>query len=231
MKRGFLLLPLLLAVGAAALARPYPPATETPTPEALPKPPLMAGAGADAEWTVNYELKNTDKEASTPEAIRNRKMRERYSPLVLEKRFLKGNGQTVIYTIYEAGLRSESWVVGKYVYELLAREGEALRINPKPASDFPEIDWVKAANFRGTVTQQSRKVYLYEADATDPTPAPGAEPPAKAQPRRAYIDIETRRPMMAETGEATWTYHFFEAPSTLPAMDERIARQLKSPNE
>ena len=231
MKFSVLLTPLLLWAACIAVFAQQP---STPSAEPLPKLPLMAGVGADAEWLVTYTSKSHTKGRETSEEVRNRKMRQQYSPLVLEKRVLKANGQMVIYTTYEAGLKSEAWIVGNYIYALPLREGEGIHIDTKADGDFPEIDWVSSANFRGSVKQKKRRVYVYETTAPNssnistPTPVGSA---AKTLHCRVYIDQETRLPIMAENDGATWTYRYFGAPSALPAMDERIAKQLRSATE
>ena len=223
----------LFVIGSVASAQEQP----SRTPEPPPEPPLIAKAAVNSQWIITYTLKTPEKDPVEPGDVRARKLRVRYSPLVLTRRVLKGPEQTVVYTSYEAGLKSEAWVVGGFLYQLPMREGEGINVEPRTQGDFSELYWVSAANFRGTVAYKGRKVHLYESEAGDPDPASGkASGPhdedtgnsGKGVPRRAYVDVKTRLPVAVEAGGDSWSYRFSDAPSPFPTMDERIAQQINS---
>ena len=222
-----------LLVSSVAFAQEQPKSSPEPPPE----PPLIAKAAVNSQWIITYKHKAVDKGGTKAEETRARKLRVRYSPLVLTRRVLKGPEQTVVYTSYEAGLKSEAWVVGGFLYQLPMREGEGINVEPRTQGDFSELYWVSAANFRGTVAYKGRKVHLYESEAGDPDPASGkASGPhdedtgnsGKGVPRRAYVDVKTRLPVAVEAGGDSWSYRFSDAPSPFPTMDERIAQQINS---
>ena len=234
MKSVFLLVPFLLFTASAVVMAQEP----SPPKEAPPDPPLMNNAPPDCQWTITYTPKTPEKEATTADDIRNRKMRQRYSPVVLAKRVLKSGGQEVVYTTYEAGIKSEAWVVGGYLYELPYREGETIHIDSRGQGDFPDVYWVSATNFRGTVELKGAKVHLYETDSADTRPDPGqssgprpatgpAIEPPKPPHQRAYIDAQTRLPVAVDTGTTVLTYQYAGPAPAFPTPDERIKRIMR----
>lgn len=223
----------LLITGVGLFAQNSAPKKEAP-----PDPPLIVNAPANSQWTITYTLKVAEKEPNGPGEIRERKLRLRYSPLIKSKLNIKGSGQMVIYTNYEGGLKSETWVLDGQSYELPMRPGDPIKGESRGKSDFSEIYWVTPENFRGTVDFKGRKLHLYETDLADsgnndpkaktdskgPPGAPPADGVAKIPSQRAYIDAQTRLPVSVDAGSTVWSYQFAAPPQVFPKMDEQIAR-------
>jgi hypothetical protein len=196
----------------------------------LPQPPFLGKTAAQAQWTVTSTLKTPEKEPTTPEEIRNRKLRQRYSPMVLTRQVMKDGARIAIFTTYEGGLKSEAWVVGDTLYESPLRPGEGIRSGAWQGGDFPEIYCVSPENFQGTAEWNGRKYYLY----TDNTSASAQSnrdgvksEPQNTLPQRVYIDPETCLPVVVEDGVSIWTYQFSTARPIIPKPDKILTNVLR----
>jgi hypothetical protein len=127
------------------------------------------------------------------------------------------------------------WIVGPACYKRFTPEGwskldprAGQRVRDYSKSDFPELDFVRLANFKKVEAKNGRLCFLYEASVADLTAAAakaareGAPSLSGPSGAKAWIDVTSQLPVAYQEGNETWVYTFLPAPSGMLPLPAEI---------
>lgn len=213
---------VFLFAGFAAWAQEAPSA---PAATPLPKGPLLAFAPEYSSWvTVRGDASLLVKKVNAPSSG-NAELKR-----VKRVQTVKTGAIRYILTIGGDGLRSEIWCQGSLqVFKGAEWGGKPLVIDARSVrspldfskTDFPECAWISETYYQGMRRVLDRDCMVFIKTAgNDPRPAPGTMPDEVSQdgPRgklQAYVDLQTRLPILLVEGESVTTYEFGLAPTAM----------------
>ena len=187
-------------------------------------------------WAVTYQYLSPERNGSSPAASASAKKNgdNRPAKIVITKT------GTVISQITDAvcGRRSESWVLDKIQ---LNRTPESSGLFESPVNkadpdyisvetgDFPEFSWIDAATYSGTQKWQGRDVLVFRKQAPADLLSSHKNHQIKldinfSPGQSAFIDSDSRLPVMLQTREERRLYEF----TLLPAVVQGLPGEVKS---
>jgi hypothetical protein len=212
---------LIAALTVTALS-----AAETP-----PAPPLVAAAPNPGNWTIT--IKQKQPAPRTPADARQAKLamlkganRQRMVAQTVEQAGKDWHWETT----YEDGKKDTYWIYhgiavmfqSRYFDQdkMIMDSAGAHTAPEKPdRTDFPDVAWIDANHFTGSVPHAGRKCHVYAR--------PAGAGHGKAV---AYIDAQTRLPVTVETDDTLKTYTFNQASDTITPQGIFARRYLQLVN-
>ena len=229
---------LILLAGCTAWAQQSVPSSTIPP---LPKGTLLKHAPEFSQWIVT---------SSTPTAAASKgtlaSVSDAAGSKVLKRvQVIKTGSTRYILDVESNGTRMETWCAGtKQVYlrpewkhPMLADESDIKDPMSVDISktDFPGCEWVSAKNYKG-IQKLSGRDCIFFSDTVVITqeivPGNSSKTSSYQYQASAYVDLETRLPVMLVTPTEVAVYQFGTAPNsplTLPApVKEVIDEQEKA---
>ena len=198
-----------------------------PTPFAAPIPPIPTGqllkrAPDFSQWVISYF------------PIVNKGAGQAGKPEVSKRVFITKTGPIrQVITVESNGNRTELWFKGEMEIVCLAAWKNPWITeahdphNPFPMdfskTDFPECHWISARNYKGIQKVQDRDCIVFGDQLTVTSETPHTNPSATTPPEvsqynvSAYVDLETRLPVIEATPGETVTYQFAPPPQAMLA--------------
>jgi len=233
MKMHSLIFGLLGILGASLPLMAQTPGSQ-PVPQPLLSGPLLNRAPESALWTVIISRTSSRK----PEA-----RREKGAPAELQQLTVAKSKTTYREErLLSDGTKSEVWRVGAMQISALPGSGELTIFEPSPSSialldpeaytdysktDFPGFEWISKKNYRGVQELAGRPCLVFEEAASDPSgEAPEGAPQILRTSMAAWIDLETRLPVILQKGAKTNAYRFGTPPQGMLTLPPRIQSLL-----
>ncbi len=191
--------------------------------EERPEPPFVAAVPPYATWTAALqEPRGGDKE----EGKRPRHVRElrvlKIDKARQETRTWSDGGVTQTWITDGFRLFQQPGLPESDIVILSGAEGA-------PVADFPELAWLNADNFVRVETVRQRRYFYFEEQAKEeqlPKNLPEyATPPARVV-QRAWIDVKTRFPYVADLGEGVFVYTFRPSNIRTVSLPDAFAQAL-----
>ena len=210
---------VVLTLVGAALASAQTEASPTPRP-APPAPPYLNATPDSAAWTIakyivpgaavqpaDTVLQSAVK-ASKPESVasvvKTGQIRHQTSKF-------KNGVQEEIW--YEHGNR----ITMESVWKIPLFEGDINTPKQPQGPDFPDFSWIAAGNFAGTQEYQGAAYLVFETQVTEGNERLAKEYGYKLNKifSRAYINADTRLPLLLQQGDNIQRYIFQSAPAAM----------------
>ncbi len=217
-------------------------ASPNPTIPPLPSGPLLKSAPDFSQWVVTY-IAPTPARKGAP-ASGN----QASNPKVMRRvEVIKTGPIRYLLTVEPDGSRMETWCTGtKQVYlhsgwkdPMVSDESDIKDPNSVDISktDFPGCGWVSAKSYKGIQRLNGRDCIFFSDTVVvvqEIVPGNASKTTSYQYPALAYVDMETRLPVMLITPSEIAVYQFGAAPQstlTIPAqVKEAMEQQEKAIN-
>ncbi len=203
-----------------------------PNPE-LPSGPLLKSVPEFSQWEI--EVTHPIDPANT------RKSEKAQAGRIVTTK----TGDIIHETTDHNGQRSEKWFVGPLQYtkasgrrEWLESDGsvgaDGARLDPDysplPASGFRDLEWVTAGTYCGVFRHEDRECLVFvplDLAGVTTHPRTVSKEFLDAQDTLAYIDAESRLPVLARIGGENRVYRFKPAPTEMQLLPLDISGQME----
>ena len=193
----------------------------SPTPRPVPPAPPYLNATPDfAAWTVaKYIVPGA--------AIQS-------ADAVLQSAFKASKPESVASVVktgqirhqagkFKDGVQEEIWyehgnrITMESVWKIPLFEGDINTPKQPQGLDFPEFSWIAAGNFAGTQEYQGATYLVFETQVTEGNERLAKEYGYKLNKTfsRAYINVDTRLPLLLQRGDNIQRYIFQSAPAAM----------------
>ena len=243
----------LALVGTITLhAQQAPP---PPSPPALPPGPLLKRAPDYSTWTVTCQGHPVERKEPVKPAMAGEekpKDKEGKEPVTMASTVVKTGSTILELNTDPQGKRKEVWHLGGLMVMKLPDAAEPI-VWPDSvqadiysvnfaAADFAGLDWISANTYTGMAKYQGRDCIQFTGDVSPLNPRAREEEAiaigqAKAfgqtvpQESRvlavAYIDLETRLPLVVTFGNEKRIYQYGTPPAAMLALPPALASAVK----
>ncbi len=231
-------------------------ATPQPSIPPLPPGPLLKRAPDNATWTITcqgHPVEDQEPVKAATSGEEKPKDKEAKEPVTMTSTVVK-TGSTILELNTDAqGKRSEIWHVGGLMVMKLpdVKEPIVWPDSGQPyiylanfaVSDFAGLDWISAKTYTGMAKYQGRACIQFRGDVSPLTPRAreeeaiaireaktfGQPPPQELRiPVVAYIDLESRLPLLVMFGKEKRVYQYGAAPVAPLTLPPELADIVKA---
>lgn len=192
----------------------------------VPSPPFVASVADPAQWVVTLSYpEDRDKTAPPPDS----KIAAGQIRTILNEKA----GNTIHRaTTTENGNTTEEWQVGTNHYQKgwdSTTWGENLKDFAPLAAVFPDLDWLSADNYVGTMNYGGHNCFVFapgappKLDLSSPDGATQLDTLAQV----AFIDAQSRLPVEVRVGTTYQDYKFGDSPSDQLTLPDDLLAMLK----
>jgi len=217
----------------------------------LPSEPLIVRKMPEfAQWTVDYTYKDKPKPGEVSAILAQWQRLAAQDPLVakqmtdpnfvyaldparpLRRVVMKTKSVRSDICDFERNLRGEIWTDGITVVERKPNSNKLTtsKIPDEGIREFQEFNWISQDNFVAISILSGRKCLVFKDDVDfvgiDHPQVHGAAKETKV-PATAYIDMDTRNPVMLEVAGNTRVYTYLAAPSQMLSLPPDFAAAAK----
>lgn len=192
-------------------------------------PPIVTQMPAYSQWTITYTYGDLPKPpVPASGAPSNAPLSQRPLRVVVTKTDSVRHEEEDL----EQNLESNLWVDGDVMVEQKPRNPELNAYMATAAAknnDFPQLDWVSRSTFVGIESQQGRKCLVYKAsvdllEIIDPYAYKFGLQAKSEVPVTAYVDLQTRYPVLLQFEATSLEYTMNPAPSVSLVMPDEFAK-------
>lgn len=227
---------------------------QSPTPSPLPSGPLLKRAPENSTWKIIIRGQPAANEPTAAAAATDGADRQNKSePPVISQSSVVKTGPTILEESLDAkGQRVEVWHVSGL--RVTKRPDERPVVSPDyygggdiysvnfAVSDFAGLEWISAKTYTGVVQYQGKDCLVFndnispltarlreeEVIAINQAKVFGMEVPVERKvPAAAYIDLESRLPLLVTFGNEKRAYEYGSTPTTSLQLPPDVASQVK----
>lgn len=225
---------------------------QTPTPPPLPSGPLLKRAPENSTWKITVRGQPAASDATSAAKDGTDRQDKSESPVIGQSSVIKTGPIIFEESVDGKGQRIEVWhVSGLRVMKrpdvprpVVSPEysgGDIHSVN-FAVSDFAGLDWISAKTFTGTAQYQGKDCLVFNENVSpltarlkeeeiisiDQAKVFGREIPGQRKvAATAYIDIESRLPLLVTFGNEKRIYEYGSPPSAPLQLPADVASQVK----
>lgn len=219
----------------------------------LPEGPLLKRTPDFSTWSVRIEDSTGDGEPANSSEAGGQSAGQKKSSLVRDSKVVK-TGSTIVETVLDGqGRRAEVWHYRGIRVEKLPDASEPMILPGGGSavdiysidftkSDFAGLGWIAADRYAGMAKYNGRTCIVFKASVSPLSAQAQGEQASAIQdaighgiaapdtvevPAIAYIDLETRLPLLVTFGEQKRTYQYDAPPSAPLQLPPDLANAVK----
>jgi hypothetical protein len=231
---------LMLAVNVYGQEKPSTPAK----PEA-PSGPLIGSVPDFSQWEISFSYPKARKKKSAA-VVAGQKTP---TPVNLSKSITTKTKDIIHEEMIDiSGNQTQKWYIGRLQYTKLPGQSNWFEsdgsggsggktidpaYSPLPATGFRDLDWISADTYVGTVKYNKCDCLIFVPGGTATLDKADSKKDARLQSEKtiAYIDVETRLPVLVRFNGETRNVTFNAQPTTMLTLPVELTEQVKQGEE